>query len=312
MNHRRLRSRSRSKTKVKRSPKTKQKSPKRKSHGKKLRSSFKRKSTRLRSIKRKLSPKMMTTNKDSGEKKNKSSRRKKEVHYQRPLVPNYKIIRNRNTSYYEKREEEEEQFYPSFSSYPMNSYNNISATVMQQLSSTNDNIKNAPLSSFAALDDDKVINNKVVNKNVKRNDNHGKRKTRSRTSFKHNNKSNLKPMKLILSKEDVKIIKRKILKDYKNGKFKTYNELPENLKLKLSEKKYYKMIDKIEQKYSVPPVEPDETRDDEEIDETRDDEEPDDKNNVVNEPSTEESDLTNNDEPVGTPPQASTSGENII
>jgi len=76
--------------------------------------------------------------------------------------------------------------------------------------------------------------------------------------------------------------------------------------LKLSEKKYYKMIHKIEQKYSVPPVESVEP------DETRDDEEPDDKNNVVNEPSTEESDLTNNDEPVGTPPQASTSGENII
>lgn len=325
MNHRRLGSRTRSKTKVKRSPKTKQKSLKRKSPGTKLRSSVKRKSPgmKLRSFKRKslrmklmsvkvrkLSPKMITTNKDDGKKI--KSRRKKEVHYQRPLVPNYKIIRNRNTSYYEKREEEEEQFYPSFSSYPMNSYNNISATVMQKLSSTNDNIKNAPLSSFAALDDDKVINNKVVNKNVKRNDNHGKRNTRSRTSFKHNNKPNLKPMKLILTEEDVKIIKSKILKDYKNGKFKDYNELPENLKLKLSEKKYYKMIDKIEQKYSVPPVEPDETRDDEEIDETRDDEEPDDKNNVVNEPSTEESDLTNNDEPVGTPPNLSTSGENII
>lgn len=277
MNHIRMRSRSRSRTKVKRSPKTKQKSPRTK-----LRSSVKRKSPGMklrsikRSIKRKLSPKIMTTNKDSGKKKIKS-RRKKEVHYQRPLVPNYKIIRNKNTSYYEKREEQDEQFYPSFSSYPMNSYNNISVT-QKSSSLSNDNIKNAPLSSFVALDDDKVIN-----KNAKINEHNGmiqkRRNTRSRKSFKKDR--NLKPMKLILSKEDFKIIQRKILKDYTKGNFDTYDELPENLKLMLTEDKYHKMIKKFERKHSVPQIEPYETV---EQDETKNDYEVDDENNnIVNE-----------------------------
>ena len=298
-----MRLRSRSRTKVKRSPKTKQKSPRTK-----LRSSVKRKSPGMklmyvkRSIKRKLSPKIMTTNKDSGKKI--KSRRKKEVHYQRPLVPNYKIIRNKNTSYYEKkREEDEEQFYPSFSSYRTNSYNNISAT---QKSLSNDNIKIAPLSSFVALDDDKVnakINehNEMIPK---------RRNTRSRKSFKKDR--NFKPMKLILSKEDFKIIQRKILKDYKKGNFDTYDELPENLKLMLTEDKYHKMIKKFERKHSVPQIEPGETAEPVETAEPGEPaEELGDENNIANEPF-KESDIANNDEPVGTPPQLSTSVENII
>ena len=269
MNHRRVRSRSPSKkSKMKRSPKTKQKSLTRKSQRMKTkRSSTRRKSPLLilRSLKKRLSsrsslkrkspllivrsPKKSSrqiNNNDDGKK----SRHRKEVHYQQPLVPNYKIIRNKNTSYYEKKEDEEENYYNhrpfSYAPVPTNSGYSAPSMILPP-----DDNKIPPESSMAV-----VLENENKNK-IKRNDNirlmMPRRNTRSKMSFKKNHSK--VSTKLFLDDRDIKTIERKVAKDYKKGKFKTYDELPVNVKERLSEKKYYNIFKKVEKKYSVPEVE---------------------------------------------------------
>ena len=270
MNHRRVRSRSPSKkSKMKRSPKTKQKSLTRKSQRMKTkRSSTRRKSPLLivRSLKKRLSSRSslkkkspmlivrslkkssrQINNNDDG-RKNKKSRHRKEVHYQQPLVPNYKIIRNKNTSYYEKKEDEEENYYNhrpfSYAPVPINSGYSAPSMILPP-----DDNKIPPESSLAVV---------LENENkIKRNDNirliMPRRNTRSKMLFKKNH--NKISTKLFLDDRDIKTIERKVAKDYKKGKFKTYDELPVNVKERLSEKKYYNIFKKVEKKYSVPEVE---------------------------------------------------------
>jgi hypothetical protein len=186
-------------------------------------------------------------NNDDG-RKNKKSRHRKEVHYQQPLVPNYKIIRNKNTSYYEKKEDEEENYYNhrpfSYAPVPTNSGYSAPSMIVPP-----DDNKIPPESSLAVV---------LENENkIKRNDNirlmMPRRNTRSKMLFKKNH--NKISTKLFLDDRDIKTIERKVAKDYKKGKFKTYDELPGNVKERLSEKKYYSIFKKVEKKYSVPEVE---------------------------------------------------------
>jgi len=264
-----MRSRSISKkSKMKRSPKTKQKSLKRMMT---VRSSFKRRKSR-RSIKKRNSPitelrsrkrrsvrvivrssKRKKSIEDSGKKI--KSRRKKEVHYQKPLVPNYKIIRNRNTSYYEKQKEDEQNYYDQLQfSYSQNFSNNNSAGMMQK--QTFDDKKNPPESALkvVALDDDDNV------KQVKPdNDNRRVVLGRNKGSKKMFTNKFKNKQKLFLNDDEYKEIKKKIGRDYyKKGKFKTYDKLPLNVRERISEKKYHNIIKKVEKKYSVPGSEDDE------------------------------------------------------
>jgi hypothetical protein len=196
------------------------------------------------------SPKKSTRQKNNND-DGKKSRHRKEVHYQQPLVPNYKIIRNKNTSYYyEKKEDEEENYYNhhpfSYAPVPTNSGYSAPSMILPP-----DDNKIPPESSMAV-----VLENENENK-IKRNDNirlmMPRRNTRSKMSFKKNHSK--VSTKLFLDDRDIKTIERKVAKDYKKGKFKTYDELPVNVKERLSEKKYYNIFKKVEKKYSVPEVE---------------------------------------------------------
>jgi len=318
MNHRRVRSRSTSKKlKMKRSPKTKQKSLTRKSQRMRTTRSTKRKSPLLilRSLKKRLSPKSslkrkppmlivrspkkssrQINNNDDGRKNKKSRHSRKEVHYQQPLVPNYKIIRNKNTSYYEKKEDEEENYYnqSQFSYAPVPTNSSYSAPSM--ILPPDDN-KIPPESSMAVVLDNE---NKI-----KRNDNirlmMPRRNTRSKMSFKKNHSKI--STKLFLDDRDIKTIERKVAKDYKKGKFKTYDELPGNVKERLSEKKYYNIFKKVEKKYSVPEVETENNNSEKEVESVVEE-------TTINEPANEVGveQIVSNEE---TAPNESTSSETI-